>query len=229
MSVHYSSAVWCAKIPDPIAKLVLLKLADNANDAGKSWPSIAKISEETGLCRRTVQAKIRLLEGWKLVNSNRGLNKCDYTLDMEKLNAFHPKKGAQEMHGAGDARCISRRSMVQEMHGGVQEMHLHIENRQRTVKEPSGTLPFVSPEFAETWNMWLLHRKEMKKPVTQQSAKLSLNKLAKMTEQEAIDAITHSIRQGWQGIYPPTNGHNTRPTSEQFIYQKNGHTLRPFD
>ena len=60
---------------------------------------------------------------------------------------------------------------------------------------------------------------------------MALNKLARMGEQSAIDAITHSIERNWQSIYPPKiNGdHSARPTSEQFTFQKNGHTLRPFD
>lgn len=229
MSVHYSSAVWKARIADPVAKLVLLKLADNANDAGKCWPSIANVSEETGLCRRTVQSKIRALEKLKLLTSNRSVNRCDYALSMENLAM---QRGVQEMQGAGDARCISRPGGVQEMHPRVQEMHLHIENRQRTVKEPSASvvrLPFSSPQFAESWQTWTQHRREIKKPITNQSAILSLKKLAKMTEQQAIDAINHSIANGWQGIFPPKGNTETRPTSEPYKFQTNGHTLRPFD
>lgn len=59
-------AVWTAKISDPQAKLVLLKIADCANDAGICWPYVSTIAEETELSDRTVRRKLELLEsaGW---------------------------------------------------------------------------------------------------------------------------------------------------------------------
>jgi len=234
MSVHYSSAVWKAKIKDPIAKLVLLKLADNANDAGKCWPSIAKISEETGLCRRTVQTKIRSLEDLKLLKSVRGVNRCDYTLSIKNLSEITQKEGVQEMQGAGDAGCISRHEGVQEMHGGGAGDALAYKepslNRQRTKepKKPVYDLPFQTPKFNEAWTTWLEHRKEIKKPVTTQSAKMTLNKLATMDENQAIESINQSIRNGWIGIFPVKQD-QPRPTNEPFNHKAKRNGFRPFD
>lgn len=42
-------------------KAVLISLADNANDEGVCWPSIARISERTCLAERTVQTAIKWL------------------------------------------------------------------------------------------------------------------------------------------------------------------------
>ena len=86
MSVHYSSSVWSADIGDPVAKLVLLKLADNANDSGACWPSIATVCRETGLSERTVQRKMAYLEEHGFLKRNRGKNCCDYRLNSDKLN-----------------------------------------------------------------------------------------------------------------------------------------------
>ncbi len=61
MSVHLSSQVWKLKTPDAATKLVLLKLADNANDDGECWPSLTTISRETCLDRSTVCRKIAYL------------------------------------------------------------------------------------------------------------------------------------------------------------------------
>lgn len=83
MSIHISSAVWKAKTPDPSCKLVLLKLADNANDAGECWPSITTIAEETGLARSTVCEKLALLEreGWLSRDKERRVS-THYTLSI---------------------------------------------------------------------------------------------------------------------------------------------------
>ena len=62
MSVHVSSGVWKQSAAKSNARLVLLKLADQANDAGWSWPSVETLASETLLGDRTVQRCIRALE-----------------------------------------------------------------------------------------------------------------------------------------------------------------------
>lgn len=71
MSIHISSAVWKRRGLDPMTKLVLLKLADNANDEGECWPSIRRIVNETGLAKATVCNKLRDLEAAGLIERQR--------------------------------------------------------------------------------------------------------------------------------------------------------------
>jgi biotin operon repressor len=61
MSVAAMSWAWQQDCPTPTAKLVLLKLADNANDAGECWPSLATIARHCGVERNTVWRVIRQL------------------------------------------------------------------------------------------------------------------------------------------------------------------------
>lgn len=71
---------WAAeqKTGSPITKLVLLKLADNANDEGVCWPSVPLIADHTELSIRTVQFHLHRLEAIGLVKIERrqasGLN-----------------------------------------------------------------------------------------------------------------------------------------------------------
>ena len=69
------SAVWDCALVGPTKRLVLLALADNANDEGECWPSVATLSRKTGLCERAVRTSLRQLEadGWisTLVNGGR--------------------------------------------------------------------------------------------------------------------------------------------------------------
>jgi hypothetical protein len=80
MSIRIMSAVWGCSLSGPTKRLVLLALADNANDEGECWPSIATISRKTGLCERATRKAIRDLEadGWlavQLCAGRRGANK----------------------------------------------------------------------------------------------------------------------------------------------------------
>jgi len=51
-----------AKVGNPLRKLVLLKLADNANDHGECWPSYSYISEQCEMSRRSVMDHVKKLE-----------------------------------------------------------------------------------------------------------------------------------------------------------------------
>lgn len=57
------TAAWNARGLLHTSKLVLLALADNANDAGVCWPSIPKVAERCSLDERSVYRAIATLEG----------------------------------------------------------------------------------------------------------------------------------------------------------------------
>lgn len=50
------------KVGNPLRKLVLVKLADNANDDGECWPSYQKIADACEISRRSVMNHIKWLE-----------------------------------------------------------------------------------------------------------------------------------------------------------------------
>lgn len=50
------------KIGNPLRKLVLIKLADNANDHGECWPSYQHIADQCEIGRSTVRKHIKDLE-----------------------------------------------------------------------------------------------------------------------------------------------------------------------
>lgn len=95
MSVHVSSVVWKWDAPDPLTKLVLLKLADNADDDGRCWPSLQRIERETGLCHSTVCDRLRKLEEAGVIDrrpggstrGERGGQNTRYLIHAEKLCA----------------------------------------------------------------------------------------------------------------------------------------------
>jgi hypothetical protein len=56
-----------------------------------------------------------------------------------------------------------------------------------------------SPEFRDTWQRWLQHRCELKKPIPATSRAALLNRLAKLGE-TAVEALEASIEHTWVGI-----------------------------
>lgn len=97
MSTMIMSACWPLQM-SPAQKAVLVSLADNANDDGVCWPSIARISQRTCLSARAVQTAIRwLIENKALAAAERYGRSTVYTVSP---NNFAPP---QEMHPAGNA------------------------------------------------------------------------------------------------------------------------------
>ncbi|MFW9605273.1 MAG: helix-turn-helix domain-containing protein [Pseudomonas sp.] len=62
MSMELMVKAMKIKVGNPLRKLVLLKLADNANDHGECWPSYQHIADQCEIDRSTVRKHIKQLE-----------------------------------------------------------------------------------------------------------------------------------------------------------------------
>lgn len=67
MSIRIMTNVWEYQGINATQKLVLLALADWANEEGLCWPSINRLASKTGIAGRSVQRIIRQLEELNLV------------------------------------------------------------------------------------------------------------------------------------------------------------------
>ena len=61
MSITVYRNVWGGSRARGSARLVLLAIADHADDGGQAWPSVARLARMTGLSRRQVQRRVRQL------------------------------------------------------------------------------------------------------------------------------------------------------------------------
>lgn len=62
----------------------------------------------------------------------------------------------------------------------------------------------ITGSFPRMWENWIEHREEIKKPLTQKAAEMALKKLEAMGSPRAVAALQHSIGNGWQGIFEPS-------------------------
>ena len=74
MSIHISSAVWKAPIPNAGAKIVLLALADIANHEGVCWPSNGTLCAMTSLSKTTVKEHLRALAEQGIIDVESGVD-----------------------------------------------------------------------------------------------------------------------------------------------------------
>ena len=94
MSQEIEAQVWKLKNIDKLAKFVLVKIADNYNEADEiAWPSVAYLVEHLSMSERAVQRAISdFIKSGVLVvvgNEKGGRGSREYTIDLDRARAIH--------------------------------------------------------------------------------------------------------------------------------------------
>ncbi len=110
------------KVGNPLRKLVLLKLADNASDLGECWPSYQHIADQCEISKRSVMNHIDALCECGLIKKRATDRTKGNSSNVYQLN----------LRSAGDSPgvvqivhywCRRFTTLVQEIHYTVQEIH----------------------------------------------------------------------------------------------------------
>lgn len=144
MSFYLAGAAWRAKVA-PTTKLVLLCLADTANDDGECWPSIQTICKKTGLSRRAVINHIETLckEGF-LTKTRRTKDNGEQTSNLLKIVCMNPVGSEQDAPGGGAPRAPGSAPNAP---GGVHHVHRGGAPRApEPIKEPISLEPIKEPK-----------------------------------------------------------------------------------
>ncbi len=111
MSMNLMAKAMSIKVGNPLRKLVLIKLADNANDEGECWPSYQHIADQCEVSRSTVKSHIRALEDMRLLKREfrrKGeLNQSNvFYLTLDNAQQIPPESGGAgaDRGGAGADR-----------------------------------------------------------------------------------------------------------------------------
>ncbi|CSQ82933.1 helix-turn-helix domain-containing protein [Shigella sonnei] len=103
MSMNLMAKAMNIKVGNPLRKLILIKLADNANDNGECWPSYQHVADQCEVSRSTVKSHIRALEEMGLLK-----RECRRKGELNQSNVFYltldnAQAGAALGGGAGAA------------------------------------------------------------------------------------------------------------------------------
>lgn len=95
------SAIFDSKTLGPTERLIMLALADHADDAGRCYPSMQRLQERTGLSERAVQTNVRALtdKGYLRVIVGGGKGNANVYF----VSANPAAETPQQMHPAADA------------------------------------------------------------------------------------------------------------------------------
>lgn len=198
------SAVWDTDLP-PSEKLVLLALADAANDEGHCWPSATTIARKSGQGERTVRRAIQsLIDKKHLSQRQRSGTSPVYTL--HPCQTGTPAKAAPLPDWPDTPATVAPKPL-------------------RTIKEakasnkPQFVLPSDIP--AEPFDGFVAMRKSIRKPMNDHAKHLAVLRLRKLRDEDGWppgDVLNHSTLNSYQGLFPPkdqSNGRQQQSNSRQ--------------
>lgn len=182
MSMELMTKAFKVKVGNPLRKLILIKLADNASDLGECWPSFRHIAEQCEISRRSVISHIDALCEVGLLRkeprmTSRGNSSNLYYLNFDGAgNSLGPGEkyappgaagapdgaarslgGAEDSPGggAGDAPRISHsfEPVIESINDPVKEPNQPCSQAQASKPVKRGSHDY-SPEFEEAWEAY---------------------------------------------------------------------------
>jgi DNA-binding transcriptional ArsR family regulator len=196
--------VWETNVPAG-EKLVLLALADCADDDGVCWPSVGTLARKTGQSQRTVQGALKALErAGHLTRDQRIGRGCYYTIHPRKICT--PAKSAPPQNPANtpaDSAPKPSGTTNDTIPNGIASTRARkpqaAKPAQKPRAKPAGTIARPPNVDAQVWADFLTHRKAKGAPVTETVIK-QFTKEAEDVGWSLEDAMRESVLRGWQGF-----------------------------
>lgn len=163
MSMELMVKAMKTKVGNPLRKLVLIKLADNANDMGECWPSYQHIADQCEIGRSTVKVHIRELE-------KSGLLRREFRRkgELNQSNVFHLALNGGLSPAPGGGAGDNPPGAVDNLGGGAGAAP-RTSHSSEPVKEP------VKPKVADAQGLvdfdrfWVLYPRKVGKSAAEKS------------------------------------------------------------
>lgn len=197
--------VWELDLP-PGEKLVLLALADQANDDGRQcWPAVETIAHRSGQGVRTVRRALASLEtAGHLTRQHRDGTSSQYHV--------HPCQNGTPAKSAPLPKTTSTPAKMAPKPSGTTKREEAKASPQRGAKVDL----FPRPEWADpqVWKDWMDVRKAKHGRNTATAYTGFLADIAKLVNDEWPPGrlLAYAVAKSWAGIYEPKEGY---PTSER--------------
>lgn len=185
--------VWARKDLDPYERLVMLSLADHADDEGYCFPSIRRLCDRTGMKERGLQGVLKRL-------TNRGDIRIEIGGGRSGTNRYQIVNNPAP--GAPPHDTHPRTGRTTPPHPITENPAPGAPKPSRTTSEPSedirAILCTVLSEGAA--DDFIQHRKSKKAKLTPRAAELIVGKLADCADPD--EEIRRSVMNGWTGVFP---------------------------
>lgn len=201
MSMRLMVQAMNCKVGNPARKLVLLKLADNANDDGICFPSYQYIADKCEMTRRSAISHIEYLIKMGLVSKKERKNKDG---SISNLYFLHLEQGSENFALGSENISLGSENFAL---GGSENISPRTSHSLEPVNEPKKTTQkseaeMLLEQFGITGQLakdFIAHRKAKKGVINQ----TQLNRLQKQADKAGIsicEAVEICIERNWQGF-----------------------------
>jgi hypothetical protein len=229
-SYQYPAAVRERSRAKGVPKLLLIALATYADDNGECFPSYAELVRVTGLSLRSVQRQLKEIPSSELMIVERGRavghsTKYRIMINCSQVDDSRAANCGQTDHSQnGNCSQTDHRTMVkndvnygQADHLTTKELPIEPPTARKRAPSPSSvasesnrgsaapTIPLLlqTPKFLEAWRKYDDYRQKgrAKKNWTRYAKEAAIEKCSKLGSDRAVEAIQHSMANGWDGIF----------------------------
>ena len=201
MSMRLMVQAMNCKVGNPARKLVLLKLADNANDDGICFPSYQYIADKCEMTRRSAINHIEYLIKMGLVSKKERKNKDG---SISNLYFLHLEQGSENFALGGENISLGSENFAL---GGSENISLITSHSLEPVNEPKKTTQKSESEmllerFGITGQLakdFIAHRKTKRGAISE----TQLSCLQKQADKAGIsicEVVEICIERNWQGF-----------------------------
>ena len=201
MSMRLMVQAMNCEVGNPARKLVLLKLADNANDDGICFPSYQYIADKCEMTRRSAISHIEYLIKMGLVSKKERKNKDG---SISNLYFLHLEQGSENFALGGENISLGSENFAL---GGSENISPRTSHSLEPVNEPKKTTQkseseILLEQFGITGQLakdFIAHRKAKKGVINQ----TQLNRLQKQADKAGIsicEVVEICIERNWQGF-----------------------------
>jgi hypothetical protein len=190
----------------PGQKLVLLILANRANDACEAWPSIDNIVRQSCMSRSGVKNTLAALTDAGLLLKESRRNRTNiYRLRLETETAKGSLSSPYDAEGHGHSvtdvgQSLTPKRLVSDPVVVTQNPQTQ-RNPQITTIEPTEAKP--QNLNAEAWQEYVEYRKEAKLPTLKAvSERKQTSRMAYFSMAVQAEAVEQTIANGWKGLFP---------------------------
>ncbi|HHF0494456.1 helix-turn-helix domain-containing protein [Haemophilus influenzae] len=201
MSMRLMVQAMNCKVGNPARKLVLLKLADNANDDGICFPSYQYIADKCEMTRRSAINHIEYLIKMGLVSKKERKNKDG---SISNLYFLHLEQGSENFALGSENISLGSENFSL---GGSENISPRTSHSLEPVNEPKKTTQkseseMLLEQFGITGQLakdFITHRKAKKAPITETAMNGFLREANKVRLSVA-ESVAISIERNWQGF-----------------------------
>lgn len=187
-------------------KLVLLALADNANDEGHCWPSLETLAKKSCVSRRWATNCIKSLQTQGHLTPKKREGRSTY-YHLHPRTQFTPELSSP-LNSAVVTPEVSSPPPPKSVPKPPKSVHPEpLEPSIRTIKEPLLIPAFIS---ADDFFDFVAMRKDMKKPMNENAQRLAIRKLERWYHDghDPNEILQNSTMNSYQGLFEPKEHKN---------------------